>query len=375
MPEVSKGADFSIWDGGVPPYHLLAWDQYTWDFAFIKCSEGLYVDPLFKEQWAAARGRAIRGAYHFFHPIVDPKTSAAKTIDILGGDLGELPIALDLEVTDGYPDTLDRAKSWLAWYEQWTGIRPIIYSSPNFLDNVVGAWQHPWLSGYKLWLAQYPFDNMSPDTVRDQVIHDVLYQVRPLAFPIPPVPFQTVNFLQWTSRGKPEDVPGYYLGSGHKLAVDLIFYPGSRDELLMEFDIDTTPTPNGGTMPDYIYEITPAFSDGSKIRPDHNVFNTSISSLPYGRTARGNEDWIAPADGLNVMKGDRWLHVLESDGKAVDGWIAEIHMGKRYATIKNISTTPTPEPVPAPVELEAKFTFELTGYDPATVTTVLKPKL
>jgi hypothetical protein len=241
MSQYIDGADFSKWDGGGIPYHTLNWEAYHWPFAFIKVSEGYMMDPLFMQQWEVAKGKTIRGPYHYFRPSVDPKLSADRTIDFLNNDPGELPLMFDLETTDGWPDTLERARSWLAWYEQWTGIRPIIYSSPNFLTNIVKASNHPWLSHYKLVLAQYLWDEVDPDSVRDQIIHDVLYRVRSFLFPAPPFPFQRVSFCQWTAKGKPEDVPGYYLGSGHKLAVDLIFYQGNKQDMSFEFDIGDLP--------------------------------------------------------------------------------------------------------------------------------------
>src|SRR5687768_9508173 len=98
MTTAPIGADFAKYDGGGNlPYHVLAWDQYTWDFAFIKASEGTVIDPLFREQWAAARGNAVRGAYHFFRPFVDPILAVTTFLDYLDGDRGELPAVLDLE--------------------------------------------------------------------------------------------------------------------------------------------------------------------------------------------------------------------------------------------------------------------------------------
>ena len=154
------GIDMAVWDGHGFPYKTTNWEAYTWLFAFIKISEGTVIDPLFPRQWEAARGHIYRGPYHYFRPFVDPKTSALKAISYLDGDLGELPMALDLETTDGRTDTLGRAKSWLSWYEQETGIRPIIYSRYSFLFDVCHAEQHPWLENYKLWVSRYPFDGM-----------------------------------------------------------------------------------------------------------------------------------------------------------------------------------------------------------------------
>lgn len=241
----AKGGDYSLWDGGADHDRPLTWSLHTWDFAFIKVSEGLVPDPLFRIQWAAACGHIHRGPYHFFRPGQDPKASALKTLEILDGDRGELPIALDLEVTDGLPaaEVAARAKTWLSWYEQESGIRPIVYSSLYFLRDIVKATLHPWLESYRLWLAQYPFDKMEPATARDQRIADVLDGSYVPTFPAAPAPFRRVSFWQWSALGKPEQVPGYYMGPGYKKEIDLNFYNGSRELMTAEFRLKQFPTP------------------------------------------------------------------------------------------------------------------------------------
>jgi len=158
-------------------------------------------------------------------------------------------MAFDLELTDGRTDTGARAKIWLEEYEIKTNRQPIIYSSPNFLNNILKASQFPWLADYELWLAQYYYDNMSPNTARDQRIRDVLASNVIAITPDKPKPFaKRMPFWQWTAKGKPEDVPGYFMGPGHKLAVDLVFYLGTRQEFDAEFKVGGTVPPGGDDM-------------------------------------------------------------------------------------------------------------------------------
>lgn len=342
-----KGADFSFYDGAAIPYTTLDWKQYTWDFAFIKVSEGVVADPLFAKQWAAARGRTYRSAYHFFHPAVDPKLSVERTLALFNGDLGELPLAFDLEVTDGWsgPEIMVQAKSWLAWYEQDTGVRPIVYSSPNFLNNVVKAGQYPWLSYYKLWLASYPFDLMNPDTARDAIIHDILFGLRTIAFPAPPAPFKRVSFYQWTSRGKPEDVPGYYLGNGHKLAVDLDLYNGSFDDMVKEFDVSVELEPIE----------PPASSDEGDSMRGKVLVNLNIRSGPSTTFAVLAQ--LAPNDVVEATANPNGWWKLSKITRgtqniplpAVECYAYE---GDNVGYIQTLSTAPDPAPViPAEVFL------------------------
>jgi GH25 family lysozyme M1 (1,4-beta-N-acetylmuramidase) len=245
-----NGVDLSFYDGGgLEPRHTLNWDAYTWGFAYIKASEGTVIDDLFARQWEEAKGKTTRGAYHFFHPSVDPKLAVEKFLLYLNDDWGELPAALDLEVTDGQSDTLARAKVWLEEFYRLTGVRAMIYSSPHFLRDVLHvSSEDSWLNEYPLWLAQWPFDNMSA-LARDQAISDVLAGKITLTFPTPPAPWTRVSIWQWTAKGQPEDVPGYYLGSGHKEAVDFNAYNGDRDQFLLEFGYEAGGS-EGGALPE-----------------------------------------------------------------------------------------------------------------------------
>jgi len=235
------GIDTSLWDAGPKPFmNIMNWAQYPWHYAFIKVGEGTFIDPAFLRQWTAAKGHIYRGAYHFFRPAVDPKTSVARTIEYLGGDLGELPLALDLEVTDGRADVLDRAKSWMAWYEARTGVRPILYTSPSFLTENF-AYRYTYLKSFKLWLAQYYYDKWEPAAVRDAKIERVLAGQDIPSCPKPPAPFERVSFWQWTALLKPHQIGGYYMGSDGKKEIDGIFYLGTLTDLVAEFNLPDLP--------------------------------------------------------------------------------------------------------------------------------------
>lgn len=236
-----KGIDVSSYDV------KMDWSKYDWDFCFVKVSEGMYADPMFKYHWTGAKGHTLRSAYHFFRPSVDPKLSAQATVNLLGSDLGELPLMFDMEDTDGRTDTLVRAKSWLSWYEQFTHTRPIIYSSVGFLDDLKIS-QATWLSNYKLHLAQYRYENLPVDT-RTKTLHQILTGEIGYTFPALYAPFKRMAFVQWTAKGAPADVPGYYVGTGGKLAVDLNFYNGTREQFLDEFGVTSAPPAIEHTQP------------------------------------------------------------------------------------------------------------------------------
>lgn len=129
---------------------------------------------------------------------------------------------------------------------------------------------------------------------------------------------------------------------------------------------------------DYTYSITPTGSLGSKVRPEPDTGNTSNLTLPYGRYAYGNRKLTIAEDkfegGVQVNRaGDVWLVVLEVNGTLLPqpGYIAEIHLGTRYATITQINTPPPTEPQE---EIVITQTFSSPGYVSQTVTTTLRPE-
>ncbi len=221
----------------------LDWSVADCAFMFVKCSEGIVEDRMFRQHWEAASGHTLRGAYHYFRPSIDPKKAARKLSEILGTDIGELPIALDLETTDKRADTLERAREWCAEIQKITGKRPIIYSGIPFLTQIgafqksKGIFKNTWLNNMDLWFAAYPYDNMSEEK-RDKILTDIMTGVAVMPS-MPHIdlcpPFQ-LQIWQWTSRVRPELIKGYYVGRDGKKAVDVNLV---RPEWISQFSLPT----------------------------------------------------------------------------------------------------------------------------------------
>jgi hypothetical protein len=251
-------------------------------FAYIKASDGISEDPLFRPQWDAARiaareGLLLRGGYLYFRPAIDPDEQARKMVELLGPDPGELPPAWDVESTGGRSDTLARLKTSMARFEQLSGLRPIIYSGGPFLHSIgadrtfLGIYLERWLLNYELWFAAYPGDYIEPESARAAWINQVMTGERTLKYPNSPGPWKNKPlFYQWTSRADPAKIPGYYTGVGSKKAVDLNFSRLTKEELFARF-AGSLPSDGDISMPDYVYSITPSTSDGSRVRSDHYV--------------------------------------------------------------------------------------------------------
>lgn len=108
------------------------------------------------------------------------------------------------------------------------------------------------------------------------------------------------------------------------------------------------------------YSMTP-INNGTRLRTDHNVFASIITSYNRGQLIVGDELWEAPADGNEVKKGDKWLRVTSVDGVNLTerGWMAYIHKG--VAVCNNFKEIATPPPPPTPVFPESFILTDPSG--------------
>ena len=97
-------------------------------------------------------------------------------------------------------------------------------------------------------------------------------------------------------------------------------------------------------------------NDGTRIRTNHDVFASVVTSVKRGVTVRGREVWTAPADGVEVFKGDKWLRLS-------NGWMAYIHKGKPVCdNFKEVGIV-----VPPPVETDSEVELSFTSDKPITI--------
>ena len=102
--------------------------------------------------------------------------------------------------------------------------------------------------------------------------------------------------------------------------------------------------------------MTPKDS-GTRWREDHNTFATildvdpSISgtqSFNANDVLEGTELWTAPANGSEVVAGDKWLLVNKRNGVQLHraAWTAYIHKGSFICDNFQEVTDPDPNPTP-----------------------------
>lgn len=347
--------DISYWT-------IVEWDALTplpW-LVIAKASEGFqssvgaFQDPRFQSHAKNIKRKGIRrGAYHFLRPgdIGNQAEFFLSCIKEAGFDQNDL-LVLDWE-DEG--NTLKEALQWLEHVERVTGQRPMIYSSAKVVQRLYENMPAPtWFPKYKWWLAGYPLPNADRfDSIPSWYI---------------PRGLLLEHVAAWQY-----DEDGVYAGiQGNK--IDLNWMNPTWIESI------NLKAPEGGTVTTFAFSITPTNTTGSKVRPEPDIGSTPLTiALPYGRYAYGNRRITIAEDkfenNIQVNKaGDIWLEVLEVNGTplTVPAYIAEIHLGTRYARITQLGTPPEP-PTPAKEDIVFTQTFSAPGYKPETVTVTLKP--
>jgi lysozyme len=151
MPVIT-GMDVSAWQGNI---NWLKTAKSGARFAYIKTSQRLYADKLFFQNWPAAKTAGLlRGGYHYLVWDRDPLEQADAFCALLKDDPGELPPAADFEERSGVPaDAIERLKHFLDAVEYHLGVKPAIYTSPDFWKNHGSS--DPFWMQYPLWIANY----------------------------------------------------------------------------------------------------------------------------------------------------------------------------------------------------------------------------
>lgn len=252
--------DVSNWDGynssGQPV--TVDWAATGFPIGIMKCSEAMFYDKSFTRQWAAAKaGGVLRCAFHFLRANVSGIAQAQSCWQILQEDFtGEDYFAADFETFDGM--TGQQALIGLASFLNEMGryipsSRILIYTGAYTWYEAGGA-TALWAKKYKLWLAQWPWDNYIANIVPlppyrwDAVTiakHKALIESG-AAKPISAKPFygqlapwgSEISIWQYTAKYNPLLIPGY---KSSKKQVDY-------NAILIPFEtpvLKTCPTCNG----------------------------------------------------------------------------------------------------------------------------------
>ncbi|MCD4751909.1 MAG: hypothetical protein K8R40_02440 [Anaerolineaceae bacterium] len=155
------GIDVSRWQGNIN-WDAVAINKKQVKFVGIRATISWgYVDSWFQRNWVESKRVGLyRSAYHVVYPGVTAKKQCENFLKTVGNDQGELPLTLDVELSQSKPPSIVAATVWACgkYIEDKTGRKPIIYSRANFVDVfMTGKGKTPpaWLNTYDWWLAQY----------------------------------------------------------------------------------------------------------------------------------------------------------------------------------------------------------------------------
>jgi lysozyme len=148
------GMDVSHWQGRVN------WNRVPESgiqFAYIKATDGVtFTDPYYLINCTGCKDAGIlRGSYHFFRPsdAVNAQLDAfGQELEISG--LGDLPMALDLEVGPMDETELDHVYEFLTGLKEKYSVVPVLYVDMQVagIIEVEGGLE---LQEVPLWLANY----------------------------------------------------------------------------------------------------------------------------------------------------------------------------------------------------------------------------
>ncbi|CAN5723741.1 hypothetical protein BH18ACT15_BH18ACT15_13970 [soil metagenome] len=159
------GVDVSHWQGDID-WARVARAGYR--FAFVKATEGrTYSDPLYEANRSGAGRVGVRfGAYHFARPggwtrakvRSDARIEAGHFIRTARPRPGNLLPVLDMESSGGLSTSKLQTwtAAWLGKVKRRVGVKPIIYTGPNFWQTYMGNTSRFADAGYKvLWIAHW----------------------------------------------------------------------------------------------------------------------------------------------------------------------------------------------------------------------------
>lgn len=147
-----KGIDISHHQNDAGSVDLKKAKAAGYQFAFVKCSEGLYYkDPFYMRNKEAARAAGMLfGAYHFARAN-DPVKEADHFLACIGDlNAGEIVI-LDWEVD--FRDPAGWCMTWLKRVEEKLGFKPMLYTGESRVKTI--DWKKVAGANYGLWVAKY----------------------------------------------------------------------------------------------------------------------------------------------------------------------------------------------------------------------------
>jgi GH25 family lysozyme M1 (1,4-beta-N-acetylmuramidase)/uncharacterized protein YgiM (DUF1202 family) len=263
------------------------------DFVIIRAGQNLWPDPDFEYNWAEAKKAGLpRGSYWFYDSRADPKRQAEMWVDLLDGDLGELPLFADFEDAYGGQYT-----GWRSWYTHLERLKELVGDKEISIYTAFYYWRDnapsattqkdslEYFHQYPLWIANYGVSQPS--------------------VPKPWAPDEW-TFWQFTEVGDGE------LYGVESKGIDLNYFNGDVETLRQRYELTEPgePPTNGGGEESNEYRVELSIRENAGM--DENVIGTLL------------QDEVLEV--LDTTVDDSWMQVKRADGTT--GWIFNTHLIK-----------------------------------------------
>lgn len=324
-PDAVPFADVSFYQ------YPMRWADYPHDKVMLRLGQGSWRDTAFESFYDQARAAGLRiGGYWFADGRTSPATQAAMIKAIMQDKYLDMELFIDWErIFSGAYEGIGNVVATMQAVESVRCREVGMYTGYYyFIENTtdITPAQSAYLAEHPLWLAWYA--------------HPSVVKV--------PAPWST-----WTHWQKDTEV--VYWGQPTQ-EIDSNVFNGTPAQFAVRYGIGEPEAP-------VTYRFSMTSTNRMSFRPDHNVNNTRIEVIEPSTIMQGDEEWTAPADGVNVVQGDHWIRIRDIAGRSVDGWVAHIHMGKELCSLTDNGTPPP----------TGKAQIEIV-YDPSAVEITLTPQ-
>ena len=194
------------------------------EFTIIRAGQNTWMDRDIKNNWKDAKTAGIpRGSYWFYDSRAEPKRQANLWMEALAGDLGELPLFLDLE--ESYGGRFGGWHGWMAFLEQLKNLAP---------GKEIGIY-----TGYYYFRGQAPNPTSQPSDLAYFLQYPLWIANYRTSSPKVPLPWKPNEWLFWqyTAVGN-----GALYGAESK-GIDLNIFNGSLKDFRTRFKLVPQPLP------------------------------------------------------------------------------------------------------------------------------------
>lgn len=241
-------------------------------FVIVRAGQNTWPDLDWAYNWQRSRDAGLpRGSYWFYDSRAEPRSQAELWVQLLGDDLGELPLFADFEETYG------------GIYSGWRNFKVFLERVRQLVvGHQIGIYTayYYWRDTVRLPITEFEYFKQFPLWVANYGVN----------YPSVPLPWDSWLFWQYTDNG---DGRQYGAESGN---IDLDVFYGSQEM----FDALYPPS-NGHTMTDELIKTTPYF-DGIVVK-----------------------DYVA-----HLLRGGVQYHVAIVDVPKVDFFVSPRPLFRRY---------------------------------------------